>query len=266
MSSFSETEIVQQIDAYIRGELSEEEAEKLWIHLIQHPEHMELLETELAARAALTNTTGSFKIRFMGRPFSGSNGWFMAAACVVLVIVSLLFFRIETDSELKRYSLQTISPTEGLETPDVFRAESDNPSTVDSLLSAAYQKALKGDVEEAKNNYEQVIHQHEDPAKAADAHLNLGILHFNFEDYEDASESFQKALDIEQDDEIQRERTWWYLGNAYLNMGDLDKAREAVLKAYNHKGMYQKPSLHLLRSLDYQSGTDEDDPADNLRQ
>ncbi|MDX1672716.1 MAG: hypothetical protein R3211_10270, partial [Balneolaceae bacterium] len=46
----SDLEIEKLIDAYINGNLSDEEAESLWVQLIKHPEYLDHLETEIALK------------------------------------------------------------------------------------------------------------------------------------------------------------------------------------------------------------------------
>ena len=42
--------VIKQIDRYVQGKLSEEEAMDFWAHLLTHPEDLELLEFYLMCK------------------------------------------------------------------------------------------------------------------------------------------------------------------------------------------------------------------------
>lgn len=42
--------IIKKITYYLQGKLSEEEELELWVHLLQHPEELALLETYIMYR------------------------------------------------------------------------------------------------------------------------------------------------------------------------------------------------------------------------
>jgi len=48
-----EIEVLQQIDKYIKGQLSEEEINQLWIRFLEKPDWMEYLIIEVALRSLL---------------------------------------------------------------------------------------------------------------------------------------------------------------------------------------------------------------------
>lgn len=50
MKKMRKLSLVKRIDAYLNGDLDEEESEQLWVELLQHPEYIDYLETEMAVR------------------------------------------------------------------------------------------------------------------------------------------------------------------------------------------------------------------------
>lgn len=49
----SDFEIEKLIDSYINGDLSDEEAESLWVELIKHPEYLDHLEMEITLKEVI---------------------------------------------------------------------------------------------------------------------------------------------------------------------------------------------------------------------
>jgi hypothetical protein len=45
------------------------------------------------------------------------------------------------------------------------------------------------------------------------------------------------------------EKAYWYLGNALINIGELEEARSAVYEAYKLEGIFRKPAFRLLKKL-----------------
>lgn len=50
MKKMRKLSLAKRIDAYLKGDLDEEESERLWVELLQHPEYIDYLETEQAVR------------------------------------------------------------------------------------------------------------------------------------------------------------------------------------------------------------------------
>jgi tetratricopeptide (TPR) repeat protein len=84
--------------------------------------------------------------------------------------------------------------------------------------------------------------------------MNLGILFYNSGEYESARTHFQSITEIENIEDHQKEKSWWFLGNALLNLDQPRAAREAVFNAYSMNGRYQSAALSLLKKLDVRLG------------
>jgi hypothetical protein len=53
-----ENDVLQKIDRYIKGELSKDEADRLWEEFLRNPDYLRLLEAEVAARNYFLNEQG----------------------------------------------------------------------------------------------------------------------------------------------------------------------------------------------------------------
>lgn len=254
----------KQIDAYIKGNLTESEAQELWVRLMERPDYIELLETELAVKALFTQQASETKSRSK-RAVSGTQEpkgfkytfqhswkWAAAAAVIIVLIISVNLFRSGIEPPMQNLAITDINIAENLITAPVVRSDTHRQSPVDSMLNRGYQLAISGDLVNAVATYNKIIEQFADsdsPA-AAKAYLNKGIIQYNEALYQEAISSFDMALTSVHQDPVTEEKAFWYIGNAYINTNNLQKARDAIHKAYTMDNIYRKPADRLLQKLD----------------
>lgn len=249
-------EIIKQIDAYVKDQLSEQETEELWIELLKNQEYLEYLETELAIKSIFEqkkNSTGDDSESRISELHT-SWKWIAAAASVAILVIAINFLKIDGSGSLSKQTIGSINMTEHLAAPLVMRSQESDLSGADSLMNVGFEAALSGDIDRAIKMYENVTRKYENSEVAAQAHLNIGIIRYNSGEYRIASEAFERAISIVKQDKMLQEKAYWYLGNAYINLDQFKKAREAVQNAYALDGAYRKPAFRLLRKLDYQLG------------
>ncbi|MFH5832128.1 tetratricopeptide repeat protein [Halalkalibaculum sp. DA384] len=249
-------EIIKQIDAYLKDQLSEQETREFWVELLKNQEYLEYLETEIAVKSILEerkNRTGEgpeSKVSELRQSWK----WIAAAASVAILVIAINFLKIDSSTPLSEQTVGTINMTSNLAAPMVMRSQNAELTGADSLMNVGFEAALSGDIGRAVQMYERVILQYEDTPVAARAHLNIGIIRYNEGDFRTASDAFQQAISIAEDADLLKEKAYWYLGNAYINLDQLDKARAAIQKTYLLDGTYRKPAYRLLRKLDYELG------------
>ncbi len=80
------TAIEEDIDAYLKGALSEREVERLWIQLLKKPAYIALLETEIdllriymVRQEAVNNKPSEWK-------------WTATAAAVIILVIMIMAF------------------------------------------------------------------------------------------------------------------------------------------------------------------------------
>lgn len=256
-------ELEKQIDAYVKGRLTEEEAIQLWATLLQRPEYIELLETELGIKAVVDkqakeqDTPAGNDVSREPEQESGgviyafrrSWKWAAVAAAVILLVFSLDLFSPDGKRPVGELAVSNINITDNLSSAPVVRSDTHRQSRTDSLLNAGYQSAISGDLTEAMAIYDTIIETYSGQPVAAEAHLNKGIIQYNKGSYEAAATSFNAALKQVRDNVLTEEKAFWYLGNAYLQVEDLPSAYRAIKEVLEMDGIYRKPAERLLQKL-----------------
>lgn len=240
-------ELEKKIDAYIKGNLSGEEVEQLWVELIKKPEYISLLETEIDV-ARIYQAKKQEKT-----PGKNLWRWIAVAATVVLLVISINFFSTDAQMPLREWTQHSINLSENLSSAPVTRSATDI-STSDSLLNAGFKAAIEGNTEKAISIFEGMLTEYEDPPLRAKIHLNLGILKYNTGDYASSIQNFKQTLSAAADGSPMAERAYWYMGNALINNEQLKQAHEAVKKVYTSGEIYKTEAFKLLKRLDYELG------------
>lgn len=255
-------ELEKKIDAYIKGNLSEEEALQLWEQLLERPDYIELLETELGVKSILENrssdsdsdNTTSAKQSNIIYSLHRSKKWLGAAAAVAVLVVAVNFFQINTNQKMGDLTLGEINVAENLTSAPILRTQKSDITPGDSLLNRGFQEAISGNITRALQLYNQIIENYAGESAAVQAHLNKGIIQYNAGQFGESIASFEAVLENVDDDPVVTEKAYWYLGNAFINIEKLSKARDAIHQVYSMDGIYRKPAFRLLRKLDYRLG------------
>jgi len=273
MDNSRDLNLEKQIDAYIKGHLTVSEAEELWKSLLKRPRYIELLETELTLKLIIEEQLDSEKRnrkkvptksrKSVRRTMTNSWKWLVAAASVIILVIAINYLQLEKGQTLQELALGEINMVENLASPEIMRSEEMMLTTVDSLLNVGFKAALSGDVTKAKTIYNEVIRDHNDAANISMAYLNIGIIEYNTQNYEQAAAAFNDAIERVQEDPVLEEKAYWYLGNSYVKLDRQDEAGDIIYKAYKMDGIYKKPALRLLKKLDYTSSTFDADAVDN---
>ncbi len=255
MDNSRELKIRNKIDAYIKGKLSEEEIQGLWNEFAKNPELLDVLELEVNIREvieqqALKNSSGKTA------PISKLPSWtWPAAAAAVIVIVALTqLFRVQTPSDMQEFLVQRIDPAH-VETSDGVRAKDMQISTADSLLNLGFEALISGNDKRALELFDEVISNYDEEPYGSKAFLNKGIVLYNEGNYSSSIQAFQEAAKRAKSSRMISEKAQWYLGNALINEGQLEQAREAVFAAYQLNGIFRKPAFRLLKKLNNELGS-----------
>lgn len=262
MNNSRDLDLEKQIDAYIKGHLSEQESEELWKALLVRPDYIELLETELYIKRIIEEQDSAGhegpkpvnKKSRSKRRFRSTWKWMAAAASVAILIISISYMQAEKEKSLQELLLGEINVVENLASPEVMRSRETEITGIDSLLNLGFKAAISGDVEKAVDYYNNVIENYANAPNVSMAHLNLGIIYYNRGNYQEASIAFENAIAKIGDDRILEEKANWYLGNSYVNMDRLKDGREAILNTYRMDGIYKNPAERLLKKLDEELG------------
>ena len=124
----------------------------------------------------------------------------------------------------------------------------------DSLLNLGFAAISSGNNERALELFSTVITNYDEEPYASKAFLNRGIINYNDGDYQESISNFEEAAKRAKDNRMISEKAFWYLGNAYINVKEPEKALKAIGEAYNRDGIFRKPAFVLYRKLSYDLG------------
>ncbi len=262
MNTKENIEILAKIERYILGELSQEEIDDLWVEFLKNPEYYKWFETELHLRGLARKGINPFEekqpetVDETESEISKINSiktWVLAAAATVLLVVGLQFFSVSEEESTNRWAIASIEHTE-MVGADVLRSDEEEVSDFEVSINEALSAAYEEEFDEAIEKFEWLYEQAPNNLQRAKIGMNLGILHYNLSEYEPAKTYFQSVLETEEIERFVEEKAWWFLGNAHLNLRELEEAREAVFNAYSLDGRFQNPALSLLKKLDVRLG------------
>lgn len=259
MKEQEKIQLLEQIDQYIRGELSQDEIDELWKQFLQHPEWYDWFETELHLRSLIKKgkrpnfNTNDPVNRGGNSSFKKYRGWIYAAAAAVLLAIGLQFFSYEQAEPVSDFALAEIDQS-NLIGADVLRTEDGPAEELDVAINEALATAYEGETAEAIAEFQELLTQSPNNQQQVRIEMNLGILFYNSGEYESARTHFRSITEIENIEDYQKEKAWWFLGNALLNVDEPRAAREAVFNAYSMDGRYQSAALSLLKKLDIRLG------------
>lgn len=262
-SSRDPKSIYKRIDAYVKGTLSESDIDALWEEFAKDPDLLDQLELEVGIKKIIRDRISKKKI---APTHSLPNWvWHASAAAVVLIVALVQLFRVDTPTNLEDFLVLNI-PNEQLETADGIRSKDMAITSADSLLNLGFAAVSAGNDEKAIELFSEVISNYDEEPYVSKAFLNRGIIKYNDGAYPESISNFEEAATRASDNRMISEKAYWYLGNAYVNIGELEKALEAVGEAYNRDGIFRKPAFVLYRKLSYDLGEidfEEDAPSDN---
>ncbi len=253
----NEIQIYKQIVRYIDGKLSHEETEQLWEEFVKYPEYYKMFETELHLRDVARDakekgiTTISQMKREYGRSGTEEPGlgrWIYAIAATLIFAFGLFFLTSQEEPLTHPDSLASIHLNE-LTGADIVRSDDAVASTVDVEINRGLALAYAGDTERAIRKFSTLLFDSPEPEQKARIQMNLGILYYNKADFENAIIHFEPAAQVETMNRFFREKAWWFLGNAYLNLEMLEQARSAAYNAYQLDGRFHAQAESMLDKL-----------------
>lgn len=240
IESHNENEIKRKIDLYVRGQLSAEEVEELWVDLVQDDYHLDYLKT-----VANLHSIGGEKKK-SANVFHLKQYWSYAAAAVVALLLGVLVvmnypaFQSGSDVEpVDKIELEYYRSEDGVK-------DSENPEIIRNAITLAN----TGELSSAISLLEKELSNAENPSWIAELSLNIGSLQYNAGKYSEAVQSFQRVVEHENNiDMLMKERAYWFLGNAYFQLNKLDEAQVAIQKAYDLNGAYRRVARSYLDAL-----------------
>lgn len=239
IESHIDKELEEKIDQYVNGQLSQKEIDELWAELVQDGDQLDYLKTVANTKAVIESERDKASVFSIKRTFA------YAAAAVVVLMIGVL-----TVLNYPVFQSETVEPITSIEL-DYYRSAQGvlDAAPNEEVLKNALALANRGNVNEAIGMLERALSNADSPAWKAELYLNIGSLYYNNGKYEQAIQNFQHVIDKQQADVLTREKGYWYLGNAYFQLNQLDEAQQAIQNAYELNGAYRRVAKHYLDAL-----------------
>lgn len=241
IESYNKKDVEDKIQKYVNGQLSAAEIEELWAELIQDEYHLDYLKSVANIKAVVEKEEEKSNVIQLRRY------WSYAAAAVVAMLIAVL--SILNYSELTTSS--TVKPVSKIELDYYRSAEGVLNNNKDSrIILDAIKLANKGKFEEAVSLLKNELRQAQDPKWISEINLNLGSLYYNNGNYDQAISYYTDIIDYKDDiNVLTLEKAYWYLGNTYFQLDELDKAKSNIQKAYALNGAYRRVARSYLDAL-----------------
>jgi len=255
MDKAKKIELLENIDSYIKGRLSQNEIEALWIEFLKYPDMFHYFETQVQIQDMIKKREipESFKIDRVEEPRPQDPSykvWAYAAAAALIFAIGLQFFSIpQPTADASQLALTQIELDEMVGS-DMYRSDGEEILEVDLHINSAIAAAYNDSIELAIKTFSELLNGELNDRQLVRTELNIGILLYNNGEYEEAKSHFERVIRLETVRESFIEKGWWLYGNALLNTGEIAEAREAVHNAYGMNGRFQKPALALLNEID----------------
>lgn len=256
-----EIDLLQRIDRYLNGELTEPEVDELWAEFLKEPEYLELMEAEAAARLSLRKRDNDEGTRSGGGgstpPTDGSapRRWFYSISALLVVLMIFKWYPLR-DSKGAAGHLAPI-PVEELITVDLFRSGGDltaRPEEGDGrageMINRGYRAALSGDVAGSMAIYRELLETELPLYQQGVVRFNTGLLLYNQSRYEEAARLFEQALVTESLEDYQNEKAMWFLGQTLVQLNDHQAALELMEEISALKGSYSQEAEQVSRQLE----------------
>jgi len=233
-----------RIDAYRRGELSDEQIDKLWEELIEYPEYLDYLKNSVNLEAiateednAVTDAASARRNTRKSKPeFYKIPAMWGRVAATLLVIAGVLSVVYLFGSD---YIFEP-KPMKEIEL-DTYRSSTIPSAEFDRKVQEAINLASLEKYHEALQKLEEMEENELTTEQIISLHINKGSIHYNSGDYLAAKDVFHGILDEDYDLHVlTREKVHWFLGNTYLQLEEEGKAQQHIKKTYELNGAYRR--------------------------
>lgn len=234
-------ELERKIDLYVNGMLAQDEIDELWAELIQDDYYLDYMKSVANLKAIIKESRSNKRTS----PAITLRKYASYVAAAVVLIVAGMFGAIN-------YSTSTnnqFTPINEIGL-DVVRSESGVSGNVSSeVVKQAIKLAADGNIEEAKSILEFELNVTKDATTVADLSLTLGSIQYNSGEYNSAVNSFETVTQQNEIENSTLEKGYWFLGNTYFQLDELEKAKLAFQSAYELDGAYSRVAKSYINAL-----------------
>lgn len=240
IESNTRKELEDKIDRYVNGDLDREEVDELWAELILDDYYYDYMKT-VASLKGLSEGRRKSNIRYLKQ--QPAVQW-VAAAAVIIISAGLILFNIYNDQQA------AIQPIGSIEL-DYYRSAEGVTETTDisDLVMMVISEANRGNIDSAVSIVDSRLVELESPDEQAELLTTAGSIYYNEGRYSEAADYFEKALELDTENVIIREQSYWYLGNTYFQLNRIEEARAALENAYQLNGAYSRVAERYIKAL-----------------
>lgn len=249
-----QTSIQEKIHDFVDGNLSDTEVDQLWAQLIARPDDLDYLQTLVTLKKM--GGEGKFDHLYDTEPkviplsaagkstptvYEKLKPYLVAAS--LLIIGFAILFNLLTSVQQP----QTSGPISMIEY-EVERGV-DNQTILDNYLQEAVSLATSGNLEAAFSQLDQASDLNLTADQAIDLKMVKGAIQYNSQNYSDALQTFQEIKEIEKIDQLNLEKSTWYLANTQLQLGMADEARISMQEVIELDGSFSRVAKQKLGNL-----------------
>ncbi len=236
-------DLERKIDLYINGKLSQEEVDELWAELIQDEYYLDYtksvanLKSVIESERKSSQTAPTYTLRRV------ATYGVAAAIAIIIGVMGVLNFNSNS------------ATTNGLEAVnwieyDTYRSSNDSPAiTNNEVIKTAIRLANDGNTEEAIELLENEITIETDKEVLAELSLSLGSIQYNYGDYTNALENFERVVSQTDINSLILEKGYWYLANTQIQLDNLGEAEVSLQKTLDIDGQYSRVAERYLNAL-----------------
>lgn len=249
--------IRRQVDRYLSGELTTSEADRLWADVLRHPELLDEIEAEAAARLLIqsaregrTDQKNETRAGVGGSTHSGIRTpmlrW-MAATVVVILAVGWALWGSDNSNALPN----RIELTEMI-APDIYRDNSRGFDKEDVWINEGLALALRKKPKESIETYRELLDRELTEPQEDAVRMNLAILYYNAGEYEKTRSELTRLLHSSREDRPERltGKSWWMLGMSQVKLGNQDAAIQSFEEALQYDLIHEEQIRMWIQSLE----------------
>ena len=229
--------IEKRIDQYVNGELSQQEIDDLWAEMIQQEEYIEYLKTSANLKDMIADE----------QPSSGKKRGFLfaAAAAVVLLLAVAGVFKFNYFNNTPRFK-----PVKTLDLGYKRSPETNSASKHKKIIRHALDLYKEQKFDKAVGFLKSNLDKATNVDWIAMLDITIGTLYYNNDQFNKATYYFKDVVQRrEKVKQVKLDKAYWYLGNAYFQLGMNKKATTAMEKAYEINGAYSRVAKSYLDAM-----------------
>lgn len=242
-------DLERKIDLYVNGKLNAEQVDELWAELVQDDYYLDYMKSVVNLKAVIDRKQAakpSSKVTSIQKVVR-----YGAAAAVLLIAAVVGVLNMNPTGDISVNPIDQI----GL---DIERSTDGFSETVTSdVIRRAIRLATDGEVEEAISLLQTELEETTEPQLKAEIALSLGSIQYNNGNYSSSIENFEIVIAQDNIDVLTLEKGYWFLGNTYFQLDQLESAEEAFQKAYELNGAYSRVAKTYVDALGSVSPADD---------